>query len=273
MSEDLELLKKFKYHPSQVTLREANRIVCNMKLSDEFMEKYCDNFFKIKDSEFIYKLIQHQNLPHQFIVNHIDEWKSWGWKGISQHQHLTESFIREIKDYVHWSKIVIFQNISDSFLEEFKDRIDWNTISNFEGDLSEEFIDKYKDYLNWHSVCTRQILSEQFMRDHIDYLDWSAVSFRQEITDKFIEDFKDKVDWGMISSWYKAKNEEFIDKWKKYINWHILTIDYHWSFKQLMKYRNYINFKTLLERHMGAYNTDKIKKEFKKELIRDGYCE
>src|SRR5688572_15928368 len=60
------------------------------------------------------------------------------WYDISYYQKLSESFIREFKDYVYWLGISKYQKLSESFIREFKDYVDWYGISRKQN-LSEPF--------------------------------------------------------------------------------------------------------------------------------------
>ena len=46
-----------------------------------------------------------------------------GWKKVSQYQKLSESFIREMEDYVWWIRVYKYQNISDEFRKEIEKMI------------------------------------------------------------------------------------------------------------------------------------------------------
>ena len=254
-----QILEKFKYHPSRLTTGEANRLLCNIHLDEDIFLNY-DNFFKIKGFDHM-KLIERQTLPLFFIAKHKDYWGKTWWREICAYQKLPESFIREYEDYVDWLAVFKYQNVSVDFAREFKDRANWVTISYpaSPNHLNEQFVDKYKDFLYWTQICDCVELSEQFMREHERYLDWNRVSVQQKMSEQFIEDYKNKLDWGGMASWYRRnKTVEWIDRWKDYLNWHVLTIDYHWNMETLKKFRDRINFKTLMERHMGRYNNDKI---------------
>ena len=45
------------------------------------------------------------------------------WEQISSIQGLSESFIREFKDYVDWEQISYYQILSESFIREFSDKL------------------------------------------------------------------------------------------------------------------------------------------------------
>jgi hypothetical protein len=49
------------------------------------------------------------------------------WHIISNINKLSEEFIREFEDSVHWSAIFAQQNLSDDFLIEFQETLDWSS--------------------------------------------------------------------------------------------------------------------------------------------------
>ena len=57
----------------------------------------------------------------------VDEFKDKvDWNIISQHQKLSEDFVREFQDKVNWMWIFIYQDISDEYREEIRDKIKQN---------------------------------------------------------------------------------------------------------------------------------------------------
>ena len=56
------------------------------------------------------------------------DYKEIDWPSISERKNLSESFIREFKDYVDWNYILMYQNLSESFIREFQDKVNWNII-------------------------------------------------------------------------------------------------------------------------------------------------
>jgi hypothetical protein len=47
------------------------------------------------------------------------------WFKISRSGNLSEKFIREFKDNIHWGNLCINQKLSDDFLIEFQEMINW----------------------------------------------------------------------------------------------------------------------------------------------------
>ena len=61
------------------------------------------------------------------------------WRALSRHNGLTEEFIREFQDEVHWDCILIYQHLSEEFIREFKDDVGWS-LSSRDQQLCEGFI-------------------------------------------------------------------------------------------------------------------------------------
>src|SRR5574344_407280 len=90
-------------------------LINNQKLSEEFIEKYCD---KIIDWYYISK---YQKLSEKFIEKHCDK---IDWYYISEYQTLSEKFIEKYKDKVYWYYISIYQKLPKKFIEKYKDKVD-----------------------------------------------------------------------------------------------------------------------------------------------------
>ena len=66
------------------------------------------------------------------------------WKHISEHNTLSEDFIREFSDYVDWNWISRCQVLSEDLIREFSDRVDWIFIFR-DKNLSDEFKKEFKE--------------------------------------------------------------------------------------------------------------------------------
>jgi len=86
------------------------------------------------------------------------------WEYISNHEDLSEDFIREFKDYLNWEDISYYQTLSEDFIREFKDYVDWENISSYQI-LSEDFIREFKDRVNWLNIFYNRTLSDSFIRE------------------------------------------------------------------------------------------------------------
>ena len=70
-----------------------------------------------------------------------------GWCKISQHEKLSEDFIREFQDYVSWIYVSQYQTLSEPFIREFQDRVEWVYISRKHQTLSDTFLEEFYDRL------------------------------------------------------------------------------------------------------------------------------
>ena len=60
------------------------------------------------------------------------------WDYISEHQILSEKFIREFQDKIDWNCISIYQKLSEDFIREFQDKVNWYYIIKYQ-ELSNDF--------------------------------------------------------------------------------------------------------------------------------------
>ena len=126
-------------------INKGNKSVTNkIKILEEITD--IEKFFDENINNFVvdwYFISIYQKLSEEFIEKYCNKVY---WYYISVHQTLSEEFIEKYKDKVEWYYISIYQKLSESFIEKHKDKIYWNCILLFQK-LSEEFIKKYKDKL------------------------------------------------------------------------------------------------------------------------------
>ena len=164
-----------------------------------------------------------------------------GWRALSEHQHLSEDFIREFKDDVIWHRISSCQHLSEDFIREFKGDVIWGCISKYQH-LSEDFIREFKDDVIWGWVSISQHLSEDFIREFADKVTWVFISMHQQLSEDFIREFKDKVHWGWISM-HQQLSEDFIREFQDKVDWYCISTyqhlseDFIWEFKDKVDMR------------------------------------
>jgi hypothetical protein len=120
------------------------------------------------------------------------------WVDISSHYFcsLTEDFMREFKDYLHWECISGNQILSENFIEEMMDCVDMKQISCSQ-DLSEKFIAKHKNELCWILIVSRnRNLSEDFIKKYSVYMDWHALCYNQQLSENFIREIEHEIGKG-----------------------------------------------------------------------------
>ena len=74
---------------------DLTNCIFRRQLSEDFIKKYKDNF-------------------------------GWRWRDISAYQTFSESFLREMKDYIIWESIDNTDSFSVDFIREFKRELDLN---------------------------------------------------------------------------------------------------------------------------------------------------
>lgn len=66
------------------------------------------------------------------------------WNHISEHQVLSEEFIRKYQNKVNWIYISVYQKLSEDFIREFQRKVFWPFIFKYQK-LSEDFIKEFQD--------------------------------------------------------------------------------------------------------------------------------
>jgi len=105
------------------------------------------------------------------------------WYGMSYiYQIISEDFIREFQDKVHWDSISWCQTLSEDFIREFhsgRNKVNWDWIS-MNQTLSEDFIREFhsgRNKVNWYGIAYNQKLSENFIREFQGKVHWDWVEF------------------------------------------------------------------------------------------------
>ena len=149
------------------------------------------------------------------------------WYEVSEHEGLTEDFIREFADKVDWYCISEYQRLSEDFIREFSAKVDWGYISTYQ-QLSEDFIREFQDKVDWYYISWHQQLSEDFIRKFKDEVEWYYISAYQHLSEDFIREFKDKVSWGWVSR-CQHLSKEFIEEFKDKIYMNLIADSWHYK--------------------------------------------
>jgi hypothetical protein len=133
------------------------------------------------------------------------------WVEKSCNTVLSEEYIRENSDKVHWWYISKYQKLSEKFIKEFSNKVYWINISAYQK-LSEEFIREFSDKVDWGHISMDQNIGEKFIREFPNRVDWYGISKYQILSEEFIREFSDKVCWLYISK-YQKLSPEFIKEY------------------------------------------------------------
>ncbi len=128
------------------------------------------------------------------------------WSKVSEHQKLSEDFIKEFQNKLNWNCISENQKLSEDFIIEFQNRVNWYRISESQK-LSEKFIREFQDKVDWFYISKYQKLSEKFIREFQSKVNWYYIVKYQKLSESFIREFKNKVDWGRISEYQKLSKK------------------------------------------------------------------
>ena len=124
------------------------------------------------------------------------------WLDITEHQVLSEAFMRKHKDEVVWVCASLHQKLTDTLVDDFSGMLDWVQVSRNREGLSEGIMRKYADRLDWEYLCQYQVLSERLIEDFaykLTPVGWRQVSLKQKLSEHFMEKHQDELDWEAIS--------------------------------------------------------------------------
>ena len=99
--------------------------------------------------------------------------------GPNLYKHVSESFLREFKDYIDWERAQIFFKFSEDFIKYEIPIKNWDSISLYQN-LSEKFIEEFRDRIDWDHVSRVQKLSYPFLKKHHKEVNWEIVEIYQE---------------------------------------------------------------------------------------------
>lgn len=123
-----ELIDKYLYFV------DWQEVSCRTDLSEQFLDKWKDRI----DWE-NYLTYNSPELSSEFIFSH-----NINWNLISYHaSRLSETFIREYKDYINWdavsSQILIVTKFSLDFVREFSELLNWEYMCSLESSVKDKF--------------------------------------------------------------------------------------------------------------------------------------
>lgn len=151
------------------------------------------------------------------------------WNYLCSYATRSESFFEKLilsehyRDKIIWSSLVYNPNISLSFIEKYVDLNSENAIPLVQNSNTTNL---------WSYICISKNLTCEFLIKYIDFFDkdcWESICLNTRIPEPFFEwcvesdKYKNNLDWDNISENY-GLSEEFYEKYKNYLNWHILCI-------------------------------------------------
>ena len=231
----------------------------NNNLSEEFIEEF---YKKINWQYLSYFYSPSENLMNNFLY-------FWNWTYVLQHVKVSEFLLRNVIDKIIidkncWKVISQHQTLSEDFIREFKDKLDWGEICRNQK-LSEDFIKEFKNKITIYEICRYQKLSKEFIEELLHNISEYSVSAKstailiqailkfQKLSDDFIKRnvgifFRDNI-YDIFR--YQKLSEDTINLVINSYNmfnaeWSILAQKQNLSEEFLIKYRKNIGWENIL---------------------------
>ena len=257
-----------------------NYLSIETKLSEEFILQYFDKFnFKnlLLNQKFSKKFINSSLFWDNIIKFDL-------WEILLKKHYLDISFIEKYIDYcennnVEWSIISRYQKLSEDFMNKYKSKLDWYWISQ-EQFMTLEFIADNINLINWKVIPTNfnisYLLNDGFVVLFKDKPIWENIGHMEKVTEDCLNLFYDNIPetawidifenkklsldfiekyisnnkcvsndiWNSISE-YEHMTNDFIDKYKNFLDWNILSENYPFTKENIIKFQNNISFYNL----------------------------
>lgn len=98
-------------------------------------------------------------------------------------------YIRDNNETIDWITSSMYTQMTEDFIEEFQDKVHWANISYYQNNISEEFIIKFEDKIVWQYISQRRQLSNQFILKYIHKLKPTDLLRSQRNLDKITEEY------------------------------------------------------------------------------------
>jgi hypothetical protein len=173
-------------------------------------------------------------------------------------------FLEKLENYIDWKVLSNTVIISEKSIRKFSDKIDFNTI-HWRGIFSDNFIIHFQDRINWVRI-SQTSLSENIIERFKNKVDWIGIVWNSVLTDEFLDRFEYKIHWehilsshNQVYSHYVSEYfpsivnlltrdlEKFLNRYKNYINWKIVSKDCILTEKIILKFKDYVDWDLILE--------------------------
>lgn len=151
-------------------------------------------------------------------------------------KHFSQSFIREIIDYLDSYYMVQNEHVNLNFLRQFDDRLKNHDLTNFLKQNKNKNIKIYQEF-----------------RDKINWFEVSKIPFRFSFD--FLQKYKDKIYWFWLSNWYNL-SQEFIDKFANQdLDWQYITNNFDLTEQFIQKHLKKLNmYEIIYNKHFQFSN-------------------
>lgn len=160
---------------------------------------------------------------------------------------LSESFIREIHQYLEGYYFAQFQNLSLDFIRQFQNKklygYNWINVIKCNNNIDIHFYEQFKQKLNWVEVSRVPFrFPLDFLQRNKEKVDWFWLSNNINLTEQFIDKFADQdLDWQYITNNFDL-TEQFIDKYCTKLNMCNIIYDKRFKFSNKFKQNHPLYF-------------------------------
>lgn len=163
-------------------------LICEtQEMSEELIEEL------IEQNKFNFNLyILHAQVSEDFLRRHFEKFDPKTFSCITVSQVLSESFLREFKDYLDVGTSMYVKDNDINFMREWRDRISFKSPL-FNQKIDQRTIVEFADKLDWDWVSERQTLSEDMIIRYSERVTWARLDRYQNLSKEFLEEHFDKI--------------------------------------------------------------------------------
>ena len=236
-----------------------NHISANCYITSELVDFLIGLY--IEDSvDMSWDLIS-MNLPLSIKI--IEKYKArLSFKYLAENDTVTSEIMEKYMDLFPTSVLCLYQPLSTMLKYQclFNKRCWENMCQN--GSITSEMIEMYIDHIDWYSLGKNEHISIDIIEKYHNKLNFASISFNKHLTIEFIEKYKVKLYWKAICQNTGILNEAFIEKFRKHIEWSIISEYIKLSIPIIEKYKRKWDWKCMSR---NIYLTPTIIKNYEKK--------
>lgn len=200
------------------------------KVSEKILRRY---FYFINWRSLLFNQILPIDLLEKIVINY--NLYSSDWKMLWKYQpNITIQFIEKYYENIDWESISSNKKLSLDIVDKYQNQIIWSEFT--KQGIHEYILLKYIEKLDstsWIHISWYSKLSHFFIKTFIKFLDKYIILHSQKVPDDILEyiletcDDGDKSEYWKIVAKYQTLSYNFINKYKQYLNMHILISNKH----------------------------------------------
>lgn len=123
----------------------------------------------------------------------------FSWYNLSCRKSMSDSFLNEFADQLHWKVVSRYTKLSHDNLRAFANRLDLEAIARHQY-LPEDIIERFAKDLDWDDLCWYQKLSENLIEAHLTKLNWGNISSVQALSKEFVKKYRQRLNFIKLKS-------------------------------------------------------------------------